>query len=75
MHSLIKKFILPRELETIVSNSPSVIIPESKEMLFELIFGNEHTDEIEVLYGVRSHGRPLPQWCRRQFYRRLYAPP
>ena len=45
MHSLIQKFILPKELENIVSNSPSVIIPESKEMLFELIFGNEHTDE------------------------------
>ncbi|WP_195421595.1 DUF4914 family protein [Faecalicatena contorta] len=54
MHSLIQKFILPKELENIVSNSPSVIIPESKEMLFELIFGNEHTDEIEVLYNVEG---------------------
>lgn len=57
MNILFDKFSFPPELEAIVSNSPSVIVPESKETLFELIFGNEHTDKIEVLYDVK--GKPV----------------
>ncbi|MCQ4865649.1 DUF4914 family protein [Pseudoflavonifractor phocaeensis] len=52
MNVLFEKFSLPEELQAVVYNSPSVIIPESKEVLFELIFGNEHTDKIEVIYDV-----------------------
>lgn len=52
MNVLFEKFTLPKELEDVIYNSPSVIIPESKEVLFELIFGNEHTDKIEVIYDV-----------------------
>ena len=52
MNVLFEKFTLPEELRTVIYNSPSVIIPESKEVLYELIFGNEHTGKIEVLYDV-----------------------
>ena len=54
MNVLFEKFTLPQELQSIIYNSPSVIIPESKEVLFELIFGNEYTDKIEVLYDVNG---------------------
>lgn len=54
MNVLFEKFTLPQELQNIIYNSPSVIIPESKEVLFELIFGNEYTDKIEVLYDVNG---------------------
>lgn len=45
MNVLFEKFTLPQELQNIIYNSPSVIIPESKEVLFELIFGNKHTGQ------------------------------
>ena len=54
MNILFEKFSLPKEVEAVIYNSPSVIIPESKEVLFELIFGNEYTDRIEVLYEVNG---------------------
>ena len=57
MNVLFEKFEFPPELDTIVSNSPSVIVPESKETLFELIFGNERSDKIEVLYDI--NGSPV----------------
>ena len=52
-----KRFVLPKELGAIVDCSPSVIVPESKETLYELIFGNEHTNRIDVVYDVE--GRPV----------------
>ena len=52
MNALFEKFMLPEDLQAVLYNSPSVIIPESKEVLYELIFGNEHTDKIEVIYDV-----------------------
>ena len=42
MNILFERFTLPDELREVIYNSPSVIIPTSKEVLFELIFGNEH---------------------------------
>ncbi|MET0017218.1 DUF4914 family protein [Oscillibacter sp.] len=48
---------MPKELGAIVDCSPSVIVPESKETLYELIFGNEHTNRIDVVYDVE--GRPV----------------
>lgn len=54
MNALFEKFTFPEDLREVLSNSPSVIIPESKEVLYELIFGNEHTDRIEVLYDVEG---------------------
>ena len=52
-----KRFALPKELSAIVDCSPSIIVPESKETLYELIFGNEHTNRIDVVYDVE--GRPV----------------
>lgn len=52
MNVLMEKFQLPEELKNVLYNSPSVIVPESKDVLYELIFGNEHTDKIEVSYDV-----------------------
>lgn len=37
MNVLFEKFTLPEELRTVIYNSPSVIIPESKEVLYEPI--------------------------------------
>ena len=54
MNILFERFTLPEELREVIYNSPSVIIPTSKEVLFELIFGNEHTDKIEVTYDVQG---------------------
>ena len=54
MSVLLEKFVLTPALDQIVSNSPSVIIPDTKETLYELIFGNEHTDKIEVSYDVNG---------------------
>ena len=49
MNVLLEKFTFTPELTEIINNSPSVIVPDSKETLYELIFGNGHTDKIEVL--------------------------
>ena len=54
MNVLLEKFTFTPELTKIINNSPSVIVPDSKETLYELIFGNEHTDKIEVLYDVNG---------------------
>ena len=54
MNILLEKFNFTPDMERIISNSPSVIIPETKETLYELIFGNEYTDTIEVSYDVRG---------------------
>ncbi len=59
LNVLFERFSFPEELASIVSNSPSVIVPESKEILYELIFGNEHTNKIEVLYDV--NGTPVKE--------------
>ena len=59
MSILLEKFVLPPELNNIISNSPSVIIPDTKDTLYELIFGNEHTDKIEVSYDV--NGTPVKE--------------
>ncbi len=47
-----EKFILDEELKNLLYNSPSVIIPKNKEVLYELIFGSLHGDEVEVKYKV-----------------------
>ena len=80
MNVLLEKFTFTPELTEIINNSPSVIVPDSKETLYELIFGNEHTDKIEVLYDEREacergHGGPLQKWCCGQLYGGLHAPP
>lgn len=54
MNVLLEKFHFTPEMERILSNSPSVIVPESKETLYELIFGNEYTDTIEVSFDVKG---------------------
>ena len=55
LNILFERFELPEALRKVIYNSPSVIIPTSKDQLFELIFGNEYTDKIEVLYEVNGH--------------------
>ncbi|WP_312280352.1 DUF4914 family protein [Oscillibacter sp.] len=57
MNEILKRFVLPEALAAVVDCSPSVIVPESKETLYELIFGNEHTTKIDVVYDV--DGRPV----------------
>lgn len=54
MNILLNKFVLPKELEHILDNSPSVIVPESKETLYELIFGNEHSSKVDIIYDVNG---------------------
>ena len=54
MNILMERFNLPQELAQIVEHSPSVIVPESKETLYELIFGNSRSDRIEVSYEVNG---------------------
>lgn len=54
MKEWLEKFSFPEELNTIVSKSPNVILPETKETLYELIFGNEHTSKTEVSYLVNG---------------------
>lgn len=54
MNILLNKISLPKELDTLVSNSKSVIIPESKEILYDLIFGNENVSAIDVSYDVND---------------------
>ena len=52
LNEVFKHFSLPECLRRIVDDCPSVIVPESKETLYELIFGNEHTTKIDVVYDV-----------------------
>jgi len=52
LNILMERFHFPEELSRVVEHSPSVIVPESKETLYELIFGNSRTDKIEVSYEV-----------------------
>ena len=59
MNVLMEKFNLPKELSKVVEQSPSVIVPESKETLFEMIFGNSRSDKIEVGYDVK--GEVIPE--------------
>lgn len=54
MNILMERFHFPEELSLVVEHSPSVIVPESKETLFELIFGNKRTDKIEVGYEIEG---------------------
>lgn len=54
MSVLLEKFTLPKDLNALISNSPSVIIPESKEILYELIFGNVRTSKVSVSYDVNG---------------------
>lgn len=59
MQNVFKKFSFPKELNTIIENSPSAIVPESKQTLYELIYGNNHTSKIEVVYDV--NGKPVKE--------------
>lgn len=54
MNVLFEKLSLPEALKQVIYNSPSVIIPESKDVLFELIFGRRSTDSVEVCYDVNG---------------------
>ena len=59
MNVLLEKFSLPPVLDAIIANSPSVIVPESKEVLFELIFGSGSTTKVDVFYDV--DGKPVKE--------------
>ena len=54
MNIWMERFKLPEELSTVIEHSPSVIVPESKETLFELIFGSGHAGSVEVSYDVNG---------------------
>lgn len=53
-----ERLCLPPALVRVVEESPSVIVPESREALYGLIFGNSSTDEIEVSYAVAGQSIP-----------------
>ena len=48
MNVLLEEFGLPPDLEKILDNSPSIIIPKTEEMLYGLIFGNNGTNTNQV---------------------------
>ena len=52
MNVLLERFELPAGLRSLLDNSPSVIIPDTKDMLYELIFGSDSVDQIAVSYDV-----------------------
>ena len=54
VNSLLSKLSLSEELKSILLDSPSVLVPESKEVLYDLIFGNKLTDSIDVSYPVNG---------------------
>ena len=59
MNIWMERFRLPEELSQVIERSPSVIVPERKEILFELIFGNGHADWVGVSYEV--HGKMVDE--------------
>ncbi len=52
MINALENFILPPELEDIIYKCKSVIVPQSKNSLYQFIFGNEYIDEIDVYYKI-----------------------
>ena len=54
MNVLLEEFVLPQELEMVLNNSPSVIVPQTEEMLYDLVFGNESTMQLDVCYDVNG---------------------
>lgn len=54
MNIWMERFKLPEALSKVIEHSPSVIVPESKETLFELIFGSGHAGQVEVSYDVNG---------------------
>ena len=49
-----ERLSLPRELFEVLEHSPGVVVPESKEHLYDLIFNGEESDEIQVTYQVNG---------------------
>ena len=80
MNVLLERFELPAGLRSLLDNSPSVIIPDTKDMLYELIFGIDSVDQIAVSYDVGGGGQDggrcgaLQKRRRRQLHRGLHAP-
>ena len=54
MNILLNQFILPDDLQKLLNTSPSVIVPETKSMLYDLIFGSKSTRQVDVLYEVNG---------------------
>ncbi len=59
MNILLSKFSFPEELKRVLENSPSVIVPETKERLYHLIFGSKQNDVVDVSYDV--HGELITE--------------
>ena len=49
-----ERLSLPRELFEMLEHSIGVVVPESKEHLYDLIFNGEESDEIQVTYQVNG---------------------
>ena len=49
-----ERLSLPRELFEVLEHSLGVVVPESKEHLYDLIFNGEESDEIQVTYQVNG---------------------
>ncbi|MFI3238471.1 MAG: DUF4914 family protein [Lachnospiraceae bacterium] len=54
MNILLSKFTFSEELKCVLENSPSVIVPETTERLYHLIFGSKQNDLIDVSYDVNG---------------------
>lgn len=59
MNELLKKFSLPEELQSILFQHSDVVIPDSKELLYHLIFEEEGNDKVDVTYDVA--GLPIKE--------------
>ena len=55
---VLKKFILPKELEEILMGASKVVIPDSRQHLIDMALGNdENIDLFEVAYDVPGKGK------------------
>ncbi|MBZ4644609.1 MAG: hypothetical protein JG777_98 [Clostridia bacterium] len=55
--NILKKFILPKELENILTKGTKVVIPENRDHLIRLAMGGEDKDIFEVAYDIPGNGR------------------
>ncbi len=57
MGNALEKMILPKELQNVLGDRKSVIIPETRRELLEIAMGGKNCDLYEVAYDVPGKGR------------------
>lgn len=53
---LLKRLVLPLEIQNVLSQAPGIVVPESREQLLELAIGQKGNDLFEVSYLVPGKG-------------------